>query len=101
MLSSQTKDEITAKAMTNLKEYGLTIENILSTDQKKLEELIYPAGFYKRKAEYILTTTKILKDKYNGDIPKTIEEIKTLKGVGQKMAQIIKNVAWKEYQILF
>ena len=34
MLSSQTKDEMTAKAMKKLKEYGLTIDNILETDEK-------------------------------------------------------------------
>lgn len=97
MLSSQTKDEVTAKAMSNLKNYGLTIDNILSTDQVKIEELIYPVGFYKRKAKYILETTKILKEKFNSDIPRSMEEIKSLKGVGPKMAQIVKNVGWNEY----
>ena len=47
MLSSQTKDEVNAAAMGRLKKHGLTVSNILKTDDKKLEELIYPVGFYK------------------------------------------------------
>lgn len=47
MLSSQTKDQVTAAAMTNLKNHGCTIENILKTSDEKLGQLIYPAGFWK------------------------------------------------------
>ena len=47
MLSSQTKDQVTAAAMDNLKSHGCTIENILKTSDEKLGKLIYPAGFWK------------------------------------------------------
>lgn len=47
MLSAQTKDQITFAAMENLKKYGLNVENILKTDEKKIGELIYPVGFWK------------------------------------------------------
>ena len=48
------------------------------------------------KIRYIKETTKILLDKYNGDIPETVEELMTLKGVGPKMAVLTVNVAWKK-----
>lgn len=51
MLSSQTKDKITSEAMKKLKDYGLTIDNILQTDEKKIDELINKVGFHKRKAK--------------------------------------------------
>jgi len=72
MLSSQTKDEITSSAMKNLINYGLTIENILKLKKEELEKLIYPVGFYKRKSEYILKTSLILKEKFKSKYSKTL-----------------------------
>lgn len=94
MLSSQTKDEVNFAAMMRLRQHGLTVQNILDTSDKKLGELIYPVGFWKRKVEYIKETSQTLKDKYNEDIPSTVEELCQLKGVGPKMAYICMNVAW-------
>lgn len=47
MLSSQTKDEVTAAAMARLRERGLTVDSILETDDTTLGQLIYPVGFWK------------------------------------------------------
>lgn len=47
MLSSQTRDEVTFAAMQRLKEHGLTVDNILKTDDEVLGKLIYPVGFWK------------------------------------------------------
>ncbi len=73
MLSSQTKDQMVAKAMNKLKEHGLTIESILQTPQEMVAKLIYGVGFWKKKADYIKKVTQILVDKFNGDIPSTVE----------------------------
>ncbi|XP_013407654.2 endonuclease III-like protein 1 [Lingula anatina] len=96
MLSSQTKDQVTSAAMTRLRQHGCNITNILATDDKKLGELIYPVGFWRRKVEYIKKTTQILKDKYKGDIPRTLEELCKLPGVGPKMAHLVMKCAWAE-----
>lgn len=47
MLSSQTKDEITGKAMQQLKESGLTVGKINSLSEEEIGKLIYPVGFWK------------------------------------------------------
>ena len=47
MLSSQTKDEITGRAMQQLKESGLTISKINSLSEEEVAQLIYPVGFWK------------------------------------------------------
>jgi endonuclease-3 len=96
MLSSQTKDAITAKAMMKLRDHGLNVPNILKTSPEDIEKLIYPVSFYKRKAVYILKTSATLHEKYNDDIPTTKKEVMDLTGVGPKMAQIVMNVAWNE-----
>ena len=46
MLSSQTKDEVTAGAMNRLKKYGLTPKNVADTDESTLAQLIHPVGFW-------------------------------------------------------
>lgn len=96
MLSSQTKDEITARAVVELQKLPLDIETILATDEEKIASAIYPAGFYRRKAQYIKKTTMILKEKYAGDIPDSVDELCKLPGVGPKMAYLAMSCAWKK-----
>ncbi|XP_015922065.2 endonuclease III-like protein 1 isoform X2 [Parasteatoda tepidariorum] len=96
MLSSQTRDEVTFAASQRLIEHGLTVDNILNTPDEKIGELIYPAGFWKSKIKFIKNTSQILKDKYNGDIPRTFKELIKLPGVGPKMANIVMSVAWND-----
>ncbi|GFR22256.1 hypothetical protein TNCT_12052 [Trichonephila clavata] len=96
MLSSQTRDEVTFAASQRLIEHGLTVDNILKTPDEKIGELIYPAGFWKTKIKFIKNTTQILKDQYNGDIPRTYKELCKLPGVGPKMAHIVMSVGWND-----
>lgn len=49
MLSSQTKDQVTAAAMQKLQAHGCTVENILATDDDTLGKLIHPVGFWRVK----------------------------------------------------
>nr|XP_056722159.1 endonuclease III-like protein 1 [Euleptes europaea] len=95
MLSSQTKDQVTSAAMMRLREHGLTVDNILGTEEETLGQLIYPVGFWKSKARYIKQTTAVLKRDYGGDIPKTVAELVKLPGVGPKMAHLIMAIAWQ------
>ena len=96
MLSSQTKDEVNFAAMTRLKENGLTVENLIDTDDDTLGKLIYPVGFWKSKVKYLKKTAVLLKEKYNDDIPDNVKDLCSLPGVGPKMAHICMNVAWKQ-----
>jgi len=88
MLSSQTKDQVTAAAMEKLKAHGCTIDKIISTSNDDLEELIKPVGFYRRKSIYIKQTAKKLKQDYDGDVPNTFDGLCSLPGVGPKMANL-------------
>uniref|UniRef100_A0A0R3RBS1 ENDO3c domain-containing protein n=1 Tax=Brugia timori TaxID=42155 RepID=A0A0R3RBS1_9BILA len=53
MLSSQTKDHITAAAMHRLREHGCTVDDLVLIPTEKLQQLLIPVGFYKKKAVYI------------------------------------------------
>ncbi|NXO48152.1 NTH protein, partial [Aramus guarauna] len=94
MLSSQTKDQVTSAAMLRLRQHGLTVDSILQMDDATLGQIIYPVGFWRNKVKYIKQTTAILKQKYGGDIPRTVEELVQLPGVGPKMAHLAMNIAW-------
>ncbi|KAM4656928.1 endonuclease III-like protein 1 isoform 2-T2 [Amazona ochrocephala] len=94
MLSSQTKDQVTSAAMLRLRQHGLTVDSILQMDDATLGQIIYPVGFWRNKVKYIKQTTAILKQKYGGDIPRTVEELVQLPGVGPKMAYLAMNIAW-------
>lgn len=78
------------------KDIGLNIKTILKTDESTIIKTIKPVSFFNRKAKYIKDTTAILHEKYDDDIPNTVEGLCSLPGVGQKMAYICMNVAWDQ-----
>lgn len=104
MLSSQTKDTVNAVAMkrlqTELPPYkegapvGLNLDNMLAVDPKLLNEMIWAVGFHNNKTKYLKQAAEILRDKWDGDIPDTIEGLTSLPGVGPKMGYLCLSVAW-------
>lgn len=96
LLSLRTKDETTALAFKKLYKVAKKPEDILNIDDKKLEELIYPVGFYKTKAKRLKQICKILIEKYNGEVPDTMEKLLELPGVGRKTANLVLAVGFKK-----
>lgn len=97
MLSSQTKDTVTAVAIRRLQNElpgGLTLETILDVDPVILDEKIGKVGFHNTKTKHIKQAAIILRDQFNGDIPDTIEGLVSLPGVGPKMAHLTMSAAW-------
>jgi len=86
------------RAMKALKTHGLTIDNILKTPVSKIRDLIRCVSFYTRKADYLIKICKTLKDKYDYDIPSTFDGLKSLPGVGPKMAHVLMQFAWGKTQ---
>lgn len=89
MLSLRTKDKVTKEATMRLLKLGDTPEKLLKFSQEEIEKAIYPVGFYKTKAKNILKTSQILKEKYNGEVPKDMNELLELPGVGRKTANLV------------
>ncbi|KXT03910.1 hypothetical protein AC578_9306 [Pseudocercospora eumusae] len=98
MLSSQTKDTVTAVAMKNLQdglEGGFNLEALLAVEPyPTLNSMINKVGFHNNKTKFIKQVAEILRDKFNGDIPDTIEGLVSLPGVGPKMAYLCMSSAW-------
>ncbi|ESQ36326.1 hypothetical protein EUTSA_v10007955mg [Eutrema salsugineum] len=99
LLSSQTKDHVTGAAVERLRHNGLlTPEAIEKADESTIKELIYPVGFYTRKAKNVKRVANICLTKYDGDIPSSLEELLSLPGVGPKIAHLVLHIAWNDVQ---
>lgn len=99
LLSSQTKDEVTHGAVQRLSQKGLlAADAIVKTDEASIASLIYPVGFYLRKAHYMKKVAEICLEKYGGDIPNTLDDLLSLPGIGPKMAHLVMNVGWNDVQ---
>nr|XP_043618601.1 endonuclease III homolog 1, chloroplastic-like isoform X2 [Erigeron canadensis] len=99
LLSSQTKDNVTHGAIQRLLDKDLLkAETIEEADEVTIKNLIYPVGFYSRKATNLKKIAKICLLKYNGDIPDTLESLLSLPGIGPKMAHLVMNIAWNNVQ---
>jgi len=96
LLSLRTQDKNTEKVSKQLFEVADTPEKIVSLPIKKLETLIYSSGHYKKKARVLQHVSRELIDKFNSKVPKTKEELLSIKGVGPKTANIVLAFAFGE-----
>ena len=62
--------------------------------QKELEQYIFSCGFYRMKAEHILSASKDILEKFDGEVPNRVEELMSLAGVGKKTANVEYSVAF-------
>ena len=99
LLSLRTKDNVTLKASKKLFSVAKTPEELLKLSTKKIEELIYPVGFYRVKAKRIKGISKILIEQFGGKVPDSLDELLTLPGVGRKTANIVITQGFNKYGI--
>jgi endonuclease-3 len=89
LLSLRTKDETTGPAARRLFALADTPEKMLTLPLAQIERAIYPVGFYKTKAHTVREISRVLMEKYGGQVPDEIDELLTLKGVGRKTANLV------------
>lgn len=89
ILSAQTTDINVNKVTENLFKKYQTAEDYANVSLSELENDIKSINFYKNKAKYIKNLAKELIEKFNGQVPKTMNELVTLPGVGRKTANIV------------
>lgn len=88
ILSLRTKDKTSHEASLRLFEIGDTPQKIAKLSYTEIEKLIYPVGFYHRKAITIKSIAKRIIEN-NGKVPDTIEKLLQLPGVGRKTANLV------------
>jgi endonuclease-3 len=94
MISLRTKDEVTYAASQRLFEKASTPAALAALPEKKIEKLIYPAGFYKTKAGHIRETSRRIKKDYNGKVPADRDLLMQFPGVGRKTANLVLNLGF-------
>ena len=89
LLSLRTKDKTTLPASERLFVLATTPEDMVRLSVKRIEKAIFPVGFYHTKARRIIGISEDILDRFKGEVPSTIEELLTLKGVGRKTANLV------------
>jgi endonuclease III len=89
ILSAQCTDIMVNKVTQKLFSKYPTLDDYCFADIHEFERDITSTGFYHNKAKHILATAKIVKEKYKGKIPQTMEEILSLPGVARKTANVV------------
>ncbi len=99
ILSLRTKDAVTEQASHRLLEAAPTPAAIAGLPAPAIEKLIFPVGFYHTKARNLQRTCRILIDEYGGKVPRDIDELLRLPGVGRKTANLVVTVGYNRYGI--
>ncbi len=89
VLSLRTKDEVTAQAASRLFAAADTPEAILGLAENEIARLIYPVGFYKTKSKNIRRICSDLLSRHKGTVPRDMEDLLSLPGVGRKTANLV------------
>ena len=88
LLSAQSTDK-RVNSVTKVLFSKYDIYSLKDAPLKDIENIIYPVGTHKRKAEYIKVVAKELVDKYNGHVPNNREFLESLPGVGRKTCNVV------------
>ena len=94
LLSAQCTDDRVNIVTKDLFKLAKNPEDMLKLGEKKIYNIIKSCGLAPKKTKAILKTSKILCDKFNSRIPRDIETLKTLAGVGHKTASVVVNQAF-------
>jgi endonuclease-3 len=89
MLSAQTRDPVTAEASRRLFKVARTPRTMAKLSTAEIEKLIYPVSFYRNKAVHVKQACEQIVQRFGGRVPKTMEDLLTLPGVGRKTANLV------------
>ena len=94
ILSAQCTDERVNKVTAVLFKNYDTPEKMLTLSQSELEKYIFTCGFYHNKSAHILSASRDIIEKFGGEVPDSLEKLRTLAGVGRKTANVVYAVAF-------
>jgi endonuclease-3 len=89
VISLRTKDDVSYAATDRLFRKAKSPASMLKLRATTIEKLIYPAGFYRRKAGQIREISRVLLKRHGGKVPEEIDALLELPGVGRKTANLV------------
>lgn len=96
ILSAQCTDARVNIVTKDLFQKYPSLEAFANADLKELEQDIHSTGFYHNKAKNIISCARTLVEKYDGEVPRELEELTALAGVGRKTANVIRGNIYHE-----
>lgn len=99
ILSAQTTDRQVNKVTAELFKKYNTAEDFARLTPEELAEEIKSIGLYRNKSRFIIEASKMLLEKYDGEVPASREELMKLPGVGRKTANVILSSAFNRAAI--
>jgi endonuclease-3 len=99
MLSLRTKDKVTETASHRLLARAPTPEILASLSIREIERLIYPVGFFHTKAGNLKKTCRSILNYHSGRVPRSMDGLLKLPGVGRKTANLVLTVGFGDYGI--
>lgn len=99
IMSAQCTDKMVNKVTAGLFRTYPTLDAIVAAGATPegiaaFEQAIKPTGFYHRKAQNVLACARMLKEKFGGEVPRTMAELLTLPGVARKTATVVLGAAY-------
>ena len=94
LLSLRTKDENTARVCRRLFLIANTPQTMLEIPREELEQIVKPTGMYRKKAGVVHEVSQILIDRFESLVPSSKQELLSIRGVGEKTANIVLNNAF-------
>jgi endonuclease-3 len=100
ILSAQCTDQRVNQVTPGLFKRFRTPADFASADRAELERLIKSTGFFRAKAQSLTRCGRALVERFNGDVPRTMDELVTLPGVGRKTANVILGAAFGQPSVV-
>ena len=94
VISLRTKDEVTHSSSRRLLDAAPDAAHLAAMDETAIQTLIFPCGFFKRKARQLKTIAQTLVSRYGGKVPSSQQELLSLPGVGIKSANLTLNLGF-------
>jgi endonuclease III len=94
VLSAQCTDERVNRVTKDLFKKYRSFDDYLKVPVEELEEDIRPTGFYRNKTKAIKAIAAEVRDRFGGRIPRDVDTLATIKGIGRKSANLIAGLAF-------
>lgn len=88
-LSAQCMDKKVNEVTERLFQKYRKLEDYVKADPREFEQDIYQTGFYRNKTKNILAAAKMVKERFGGKVPRTMEEMLQIPGVARKTANVV------------
>ena len=95
ILSAQCTDKRVNQVMPTLLKRYPTVYDLANAGSGEVEDIIRSCGFYKNKTKSIIECSKDIVEKYNGEVPNSLDELIKLRGVGRKTANVVLSTVFK------